>query len=160
MSKEMSTEKILIIEHSEQPVSVNSMTYISHGRKVNSHATNHFLKYGKEEVILTLEAQDILFLSPFLASCINRPLSIRIEMFRPWKTKKGDIKSSDLDNLLKNETDLIFNSINEWCNLHSLPTLNDKQIYHIEALKKESNEIKVRVELQVYKEIEERHEQI
>lgn len=140
----------LIIKHYQQAVSVNSMTFISRGRKVNTHATNTFNKYAEQEILeyiynkinnREIDREELII---FLKSLYEQPISISFIFYRAWRNKgDGRIKKADVSNLLKNNEDIIFKSLNSWLaenteekNNNSL-ILDDKQVYLITARKED-----------------------
>lgn len=129
------------------------MTFVSHGRKINTHQTSHFLKWAEKEVIEVLDKEDNNELLSFLNTLSDTPLTLSITLYRPWRTHAGTIRKADLSNMLKSEEDLIFNSINKWLVKNNVDLiLDDSRVFKINALKVDSDEVKVAVELTKYKE--------
>ena len=131
---------MMILTLPNLPPSVNKLLIISRDRFVSSHEARSYRKHGLDllDEQLTLNPDT----SAILNSFTGRELKIHIKYYSSWRTKAGDIRKKDANNLSKALIDLIFEGLIKYNK-----ELNDCQLFEIIEQKIEAAEDMTEVEI-------------
>ena len=123
------------------PPSINKLLIVSHGRFISSHEARSYNFHNLPLIIEQLKGKER---EDEIKEWIGKRLRINIKYYSSWRTKAGDIRKKDANNLSKALIDLIFKGLIE-CN----EFLDDCQLFEIIEQKIEAAEDMTEVEISV-----------